>query len=268
MPAPEKSCVVSKTALFAPRYPSNGKAYSMMSNKHAEREITLYSLADVQLRFLCPADLDEVRTRCQDWFPIEYPLYWYEEITSSNSHFYSLAAVYQQQIIGLIVAEIKPHSYLNDEDTGILAKCFSDCDIAYILSLGVLKEYRRNGIATLLLDSLLKNLMTPERRKVKAVFLHVLTTNSAAIHFYERRKFRLHAFLPYYYSIKERYKDGFMYVLYINDGQPPWTLYDYIKFMCGRVANGAGFFPWVLLNVHKALGWLWGHHESTEQDHH
>ncbi|KAH1011953.1 N-alpha-acetyltransferase 60 [Dendroctonus ponderosae] len=249
-------------------YPSNGKAYSMMSNKHAEREITLYSLADVQLRFLCPADLDEVRTRCQDWFPIEYPLYWYEEITSSNSHFYSLAAVYQQQIIGLIVAEIKPHSYLNDEDTGILAKCFSDCDIAYILSLGVLKEYRRNGIATLLLDSLLKNLMTPERRKVKAVFLHVLTTNSAAIHFYERRKFRLHAFLPYYYSIKERYKDGFMYVLYINDGQPPWTLYDYIKFMCGRVANGAGFFPWVLLNVHKALGWLWGHHESTEQDHH
>lgn len=55
-----------------------------MSNKHAEREITLYSLADIQLRFLCPADLDEVRTRCQDWFPIEYPLYWYEEITSSN----------------------------------------------------------------------------------------------------------------------------------------------------------------------------------------
>lgn len=104
------------------------------------------------------------------------------------SSFYSLAATYKQQIIGLIVAEIIPHSRLHAEDTGILANSFRDCDIAYILSLGVLKEYRRNGIATLLLDSLLKNLITPERKKVKAAFLHVLTTNSAAIRFYEKRK--------------------------------------------------------------------------------
>ncbi|XP_060519454.1 N-alpha-acetyltransferase 60 [Cylas formicarius] len=237
-------------------YQSNGKClsgFSMMS----EKTIHLCSLADVQLRFLCPEDLDEVRALCQDWFPIEYPFYWYEEITSSNSRFYSLAAIYRHQIIGLIVAEIKSHSCLNDEDAGILAKCFSDCEVAYILSLGVLKEYRRNGIATLLLDSLLKNVTTPERKKVKAVFLHVLTTNSAAIMFYEQRKFRLHNFLPYYYSIKGKCKDGFMYVLYINEGHPPWTIYDYLKFMCGRVFKGASFLPWMLFNMNKALGWLW-----------
>ncbi|XP_050292736.1 N-alpha-acetyltransferase 60 [Anthonomus grandis grandis] len=228
------------------------------------KRVALCSLADVQLRFLCPEDLDEVRALCQEWFPIEYPFYWYEEITSSNSRFYSLAAVYKKQIIGLIVAEIKPHSCLHKEDMGILAKSFSDCDIAYILSLGVLKEYRRNGIATLLLDSLLKNLTTPERKKVKAVFLHVLTTNSAAILFYQSNKFRLHTFLPYYYSIKGKCKDGFMYVLYINDGQPPWSLYDYIKFMCGRVIKGAGFFPWVLFNVNKALGWFWGSQQESD----
>lgn len=50
----------------------------------SEKGITLCSLADVQLRFLCPDDLDEVRALCQEWFPIEYPFYWYEEITSSN----------------------------------------------------------------------------------------------------------------------------------------------------------------------------------------
>lgn len=48
------------------------------------KEIIFHSLAEVQLRFLCPDDLDEVRALCQDWFPIEYPFYWYEEITSSN----------------------------------------------------------------------------------------------------------------------------------------------------------------------------------------
>lgn len=152
-----------------------------------------------------------------------------------------MAAVYNQTIIGLIVAEIKLNNSLLEEDSGILAKCFSDSDIAYILSLGVLKQYRRNGIASLLLDSLLKHLTTPERKRVKAVFLHVLTTNSAAIMFYESKKFvemcaciillqfcvfrfRLHSFLPYYYSIKGRCKDGFMYVLYINGGHPPWTI--------------------------------------------
>uniref|UniRef100_V5IAB5 N-alpha-acetyltransferase 60 n=1 Tax=Anoplophora glabripennis TaxID=217634 RepID=V5IAB5_ANOGL len=130
-----------------------------------EKRIPLYSLADVQLRFLCPDDLDEVRALCQDWFPIEYPFYWYEEITSSTSRFYSLAAVYGHQIIGLIVAEIKPHANLNEEDTGILAKSFTDADVAYILSLGVLKQYRRNGIASLLLDSLLRHLTTPDEEK-------------------------------------------------------------------------------------------------------
>jgi hypothetical protein len=51
----------------------------------SDDQVPLYSLGDVQLRFLCPDDLDEVRSLCQDWFPIEYPFYWYEEITSSTS---------------------------------------------------------------------------------------------------------------------------------------------------------------------------------------
>jgi len=36
--------------------------------------------------------------------------------------------------------------------------------------------------------------------------------------------FRLHSFLPYYYSIKGKCKDGFTYVLYINGGHPPWGI--------------------------------------------
>ncbi|KAF2881709.1 hypothetical protein ILUMI_24468 [Ignelater luminosus] len=202
--------------------------YQTNSNTHekctVDVQVPLCSLADVQLRFLCPGDLDEVRALCQEWFPIEYPITWYEEITSSQ-RFFALAAVYNQVIVGLIVAEIKPYRILNAEDSGILAKAFvKTSEVGYILSLGVSKQYRRNGIATLLLDSLINQLTTAERKKVKAIFLHVLTTNSAAILFYEHRKFQLHKFLPYYYSINGRCKDGFTYVLYINGGHPPWGL--------------------------------------------
>lgn len=65
-------------------------------------------------------------------------------------------------------------------------------DVGYILSLGVHKTYRRNGIGSLLLDALINYLTTSEKSKVKAIFLHVLTTNQPAIFFYEKRRYFKH----------------------------------------------------------------------------
>lgn len=141
----------------------------------------------IQLRFLVSDDLNEVRALCQDWFPIEYPLSWYKDITSST-RFFSLAATINYQIIGLLVAEIKTYASLNREDKGILDESTGrDNDVGYILSLGVHKSYRRNGIGSLLLDAFCNHLTTAEQNRVKAIFLHVLTTNRAAISFYECR---------------------------------------------------------------------------------
>ncbi|TMW49129.1 hypothetical protein DOY81_005784 [Sarcophaga bullata] len=158
-----------------------------VSRSENNDHVPLCSINDVQLRFLVPDDLTEVRTLCQDWFPIDYPLSWYEDITSS-SRFFSLAAVYNLAIIGLIVAEIKPYKNLNKEDKGILPDSMGKtADIGYILSLGVHRKHRRNGIGSLLLDALINHLTTAERQSVKAIFLHVLTTNQPAILFYEKR---------------------------------------------------------------------------------
>ena len=38
--------------------------------------VPLCVLGEVQLRFLCPDDLEEVRSLCQDWFPIGERLSW------------------------------------------------------------------------------------------------------------------------------------------------------------------------------------------------
>lgn len=69
-----------------------------------------------------------------------------------------------------------------------------ECEVGYILSLGVHKLHRRNGIGSLLLDALINHLTTSERYNVKALFLHVLTTNQPAILFYEKRKYVVHVF--------------------------------------------------------------------------
>ncbi|KAG7237461.1 hypothetical protein INR49_032328, partial [Caranx melampygus] len=182
------------------------------------------ALSEVQLRFLCHDDIENVKLLCGDWFPIEYPDSWYQDITS-NKKFFSLAATFRGGIVGMIVAEIKGRTKVHKEDGDILASSFPvDTQVAYILSLGVVKEFRKHGIGSLLLDSLKEHISTTAQDHCKAIYLHVLTTNNTAIHFYENRDFRQHHYLPYYYSIRGVLKDGFTYVLYINGGHPPWTI--------------------------------------------
>lgn len=91
--------------------------------------------------------------------------------------------------------------------------------------------------ATLLLNSLVDHLTkNPDGNSCKAVYLHVLTSNTTAIQFYERRNFSLHSYLPLYYSVHDVAKDGYSYVLYINGGHPPWTiLYPFTKLNYGSL---------------------------------
>nr|CAG4645751.1 EOG090X0BM0 [Lynceus sp. MCZ IZ 141354] len=204
---------------------------------------SLGSSAELQLRFLCPEDIDEVKHLCEEWFPIKYPQSWYKDVTS-DPRFYSLAAVYKGELVGLFIAEIKHCSAINKEDTDIIDQTLNpNCYVGYILSLGVATQYRQQGVASLLLNAFLSHLVQNEQRHVKCVYLHVLTTNSAAIKFYEKRSFRLHTFLPYYYSVNGRAKDGFTYVIYINGGHPPWTLLDYLKHMCSLVYRLTSWLP-------------------------
>ncbi|NXO71274.1 NAA60 acetyltransferase, partial [Phainopepla nitens] len=193
-------------------------------------EVPPSALTDVNLRLLCHDDIDTVKQLCGDWFPIEYPDSWYRDITS-NKKFFSLAATYRGSIVGMIVAEIKSRTKVHKEDGDILASNFPvDTQVAYILSLGVVKEFRKHGIGSLLLESLKDHISTTAQDHCKAIYLHVLTTNNTAINFYENRDFKQHHYLPYYYSIRGVLKDGFTYVLYINGGHPPWTiLYPFLQ---------------------------------------
>jgi len=196
---------------------------------HTLDSVPLVNCMELQLRFLCPQDIEQVKVLCRDWFPIEYPDTWYQEITS-NPRFFSLAATLNGSIIGLIVAETKELSQLAKEDRSLLANCFrAGTKVGYILSLGVSQQFRKQGIASLLLDQLISHLTSEQFSQVKALYLHVLTTNTQAITFYEHRGFQVHSFLPYYYAIKGKRKDGYTHVLYLNGGHPTWGALDYVK---------------------------------------
>lgn len=174
----------------------------------------------------CPTDLDIVKELCKQWFPIKYPESWYEDVTAGNK-FYTLIATIEEEIIGILVAEIKPYTKCNYEDVGLLCKNLEKTSrVAYILTIGVVGKWRRHGIATILLNKLKENLTDDfnNGNLTRAIYLHVLTTNIAAIRFYEKLHFTRHKFLPLYYLINSASCDGYCYVLYINGGQPPATI--------------------------------------------
>ena len=124
------------------------------------------------------------------------------------------------------MSELKPQSRCNREDRGIVAQGLGpDPVVAYILSLGVVVGKRRNGIGSMLLQQLINFLQSHDSGcQCKAVFLHVLSSNSDAIRFYESQHFSRHQFLPLYYFIDGKCLDGLSYVRYMNGGRAPVTL--------------------------------------------
>jgi len=170
----------------------------------------------ITFRFLRPGDQSEVKSLCHDWFPLEYPDKWYDDIVHDKKYF-ALAAcdVSTQQIIGLIVANILPLGNCNHEDQQILHKKFSvTTSVCYILILGVVKEYRRQGLANLLLEHLLN--LLDKYETCKAIYLHVLYSNKQAIQFYQSKLFQYRLRLPYYYFIKGEHLDAYCFARYIN----------------------------------------------------
>lgn len=95
----------------------------------------------------------------------------------------------QKFIKSFFKAEIgKPWQKLNKEDRSILSESSGQGHLlAYILSLGVHRKYRRNGLASYLLNTFIEHLTINEQNQnIKAIYLHVLTTNKEAVLFYEK----------------------------------------------------------------------------------
>ena len=71
----------------------NGFASEMSAAQNLPNSCTLSRVPplinspELQLRFLNPTDIPEVKRLCREWFPIEYPDVWYTDITS-NHKFY------------------------------------------------------------------------------------------------------------------------------------------------------------------------------------
>jgi len=170
-----------------------------------------YPQPSVEILQLNHCHRESVQKLCEECFPLRYPDWWYENILSDRVQF-SLGAFSGDQLVGMIVAEYQTPREAREQGK-ILYSC-SNYSVAYIISLGVKAEFRRQGIARKLIRVLFDSLQT----ECKLVYLHVQSSNQTAIDFYQWQNFQEYCQISGYYTIDEAPADALVYICPIHGG--------------------------------------------------
>jgi ribosomal protein S18 acetylase RimI-like enzyme len=115
--------------------------------------------------------------------PVIYSEDFYDRLT--NSQRYSSLAYYKDVLVGAVSCR-----YEDDKES-------KKGRVVYIMTITVLKAYRRYGIGTQLLNKAIEDC---KREDVKRIYLHVLCSNESAIEFYLKAGFSIKEKLENYYT--------------------------------------------------------------------
>jgi len=204
---------------------------------------------DYELRALTHDDIEELKYLHGKWFPVDYPNSWFVDITTPSERYVTYAAVKHDCIIGVIVAEMRQSKNCSVDEISLLDRAqLQNAYLTYIMTLGVREEYRRKGVASVLVTELIT--LLNKMNQVKGVYLHVLASNKHAIQFYERLGFGCCEFIPHYYSIMGHFQNAYCYIYYVNDGQPPPSPFQVI------LSSVSGMFSFIYTLVSYAFIWI------------
>ncbi|KAJ3675378.1 hypothetical protein LUZ60_004420 [Juncus effusus] len=168
-----------------------------------------------------PSDLDLLEQIHISLFPIRYEREFFLDVVHGRG-IISWGAVdinRNDEIIGFITTRIIPGKDSEIEDLFRYNSSRNDICLLYILTLGVVEDYRCLGIASGLVKEVIKyasSIIT-----CRAVYLHVISYNQPAINFYEKMSFKLIRRLSQFYYIRGQHYDSYLFVYYVNGGPSP-----------------------------------------------
>jgi ribosomal protein S18 acetylase RimI-like enzyme len=178
---------------------------------------------EIMYRSICEDDFTELKALHEDFFPIKYNDSFYidscKEIGMNGGHLETIIAVSKNS--GLIIGFLLGQFFIIDDcdDKDIIHINPNVKELLYILTLGLKDEYRRLGLATILINKLLE--IGKQKKSCGAVYLHVIDYNKAALKFYEKNKFEFFREIPSFYIIDKKYYTSLLYIYYINGNGAP-----------------------------------------------
>ncbi|EFJ25516.1 hypothetical protein SELMODRAFT_413610 [Selaginella moellendorffii] len=180
---------------------------------------------NIAYRCVQPSDLEILQEIHEALFPIKYELEFFMSVVHGRG-VVAWAAVDTgrsdgrgEQLVGFITARMIKASEAEGEDILGYDVLKADRNLLYILTLGVVKPYRNFGIASALVWQVIE--YARRISSCRAVYLHVIAYNRAAINFYQKNTFRCLRRLSKFYHINGHHYDAYLYIYYVNGGRPP-----------------------------------------------
>ncbi|GAV88751.1 Acetyltransf_1 domain-containing protein [Cephalotus follicularis] len=179
----------------------------------------------IRYRPVRPYDLEMLEQIHSDVFPIRYEPEFFQNVVSGRD-IVAWAAVdrsrpngQSDELIGFVTARIGLARESEIVDLLRYDSSKSDQTLVYILTLGVAETYRNLGIATSLIREVIK--YASSIPTCRAVYLHVISYNNAAMRLYQKMSFKRVRRLQGFYLINGQHYDSYLFVCYLNGGRSP-----------------------------------------------
>lgn len=176
--AANSSSMNSRRYQWGPPLPSESESTVAKKSNESSRKLAGVSFGDIHIN-----NIGQLRKLNEHAFPLTYADKFYKEIPTLSKDFTQFA-YYGGFVVGAVC--------------GRLETIDSSSKKLYIMTIGVLVAYRERGIGKMLLDYLLEN--AEKDPDVSFVYLHVQTSNLAALEFYRKAGFMKVGIIRNYYK--------------------------------------------------------------------
>jgi ribosomal protein S18 acetylase RimI-like enzyme len=204
-------------------------------------------------RSIQPSDRQTIQQLHEQWFPVKYQTEFYDDLVHGKLYpngedlYTNLAVVVPEdgpavgqiqtdKIIACIVATMIPAHRINRTSRELIlpdsfqprtqgpppisssaASSSVEASACYIMTLGTVPEFRHFRLATTLVQKCIQDLVVTNPT-CGALYLHVITSNPAAIAFYEQDTLRFYRVkeIPNYYAIDDRFHNCYLYAKYFH----------------------------------------------------
>ncbi|CAN0888193.1 Histone acetyltransferase MCC1 [Linum grandiflorum] len=193
-------------------------------------------------RAILPSDLEILERMHAEIFPIRYEAEFFQHVVNGHD-IVSWAAIDRgrpngngDEMIGFVTARIV---LAKESEIGDLLRydpSRPDQTLLYILTLGVVDTYRNLGIASSLIREVTQ--YASSIRTCRAIYLHVISYNIAAIQLYKKMSFRCIRRLQGFYFINGQHYDSFLFVYYVNGGRSPCSPLELVTFLLAYMRSG------------------------------
>lgn len=198
--------------------------------------------ASICYRPIEPSDREILEQIHCDLFPIRYESEFFQNVVNGQD-IVSWAAVdrnrpngQSDELVGFVTARIVLAKESEIGDMLRYDPSKPDQTLVYILTLGVVDGYRNLGIASSLIQKVVK--YASSIPSCRAVYLHVISYNDPAIRLYKKMSFQRVRRLQGFYLIGGQHYDSYLFVYYVNGGRSPCSPLELVTIMVSYMRSG------------------------------